>query len=634
MKEKGAVIFLPELEMSLDSLRLHLSNLYNLKIEQMEHKMQTGGTADSAMSNDPTIGGTMASSMQRGGMIMNIGDLVHITEEKSLMKGKSGYIVMRIGKDYIVKVLDNGNERSVLVRSQGLEKVNEMKRGGNTEDIYSYDTQDSDEEDLFENWEKLPPSVMKILDKYTDAEGYTDLDAMLSEMNEEGYTFEYGLDAVPYGLKKMAKGGGVNERIISSDDFVKNTHNWVHLEYTEKQVQSVLNSLRESDITVNDLKVYSDTPERQSKKVYSKVDELFEELMPGNWDSRLEDKDVKNILWASIMEASNNKYSEGGGINERFVSVANSKSGQVFSKTGSFKYALLDKLGRNLNKWSNNKSALEKEIDFLSKGSWEKDDLEIVETEIKNYYANGGGVKDYSKTIQEYKDLIEADMEKLKTATGSKADSIKESLVKNKKALRMLEMLAKKKMAKGGEVENVKRGDKIIVYGKIEGVITNVLKTKYGTMSYKWKSTEHPKNDQFRLYEFDYGKKWELAKTEMKTGGGVKATKKQAKKVGKVMHEWKAGKLHSGSKKGPIVKEQKQAIAIALSEAGLSKKETGGKMSGWKHNKSKKAVKRKTINLPAPTEMEVRYKNSGMNDLITRKVDWSKEPISSKLTRK
>ena len=38
-------------------------------------------------------------------------------------------------------------------------------------------------------------------------------------------------------------------------------------------------------------------------------------------------------------------------------------------------------------------------------------------------------------------------------------------------------------------------------------------------------------------------------------------------KVHRVMHEWKEGKLHSGSKKGPAVTDQKQAIAIAMSEA-------------------------------------------------------------------
>jgi len=38
-------------------------------------------------------------------------------------------------------------------------------------------------------------------------------------------------------------------------------------------------------------------------------------------------------------------------------------------------------------------------------------------------------------------------------------------------------------------------------------------------------------------------------------------------KVGKVMGEFKAGELHSGSKSGPIVKNPKQAIAIGMAEA-------------------------------------------------------------------
>ena len=46
------------------------------------------------------------------------------------------------------------------------------------------------------------------------------------------------------------------------------------------------------------------------------------------------------------------------------------------------------------------------------------------------------------------------------------------------------------------------------------------------------------------------------------------ATKKNPKtKEEKVMHEYKTGSLHSG-KKGPVVTSRKQAIAIALSEAG------------------------------------------------------------------
>lgn len=44
-----------------------------------------------------------------------------------------------------------------------------------------------------------------------------------------------------------------------------------------------------------------------------------------------------------------------------------------------------------------------------------------------------------------------------------------------------------------------------------------------------------------------------------------------AKKVGKVLGEFKAGTLHSG-KGGKVVKSRKQAIAIAMSEAKMAKR--------------------------------------------------------------
>lgn len=50
---------------------------------------------------------------------------------------------------------------------------------------------------------------------------------------------------------------------------------------------------------------------------------------------------------------------------------------------------------------------------------------------------------------------------------------------------------------------------------------------------------------------------------------------KGPKGVAQEMRKFKEGKLHTGSKSGPIVKDRKQAVAIAMSAAGMSKKPKG-----------------------------------------------------------
>ena len=50
-----------------------------------------------------------------------------------------------------------------------------------------------------------------------------------------------------------------------------------------------------------------------------------------------------------------------------------------------------------------------------------------------------------------------------------------------------------------------------------------------------------------------------------------KTTDKKQKKISKVMREYKSGKLKSGKSNKKVV-NKKQAIAIALSEAGVKKK--------------------------------------------------------------
>jgi len=52
----------------------------------------------------------------------------------------------------------------------------------------------------------------------------------------------------------------------------------------------------------------------------------------------------------------------------------------------------------------------------------------------------------------------------------------------------------------------------------------------------------------------------------------MKGKEQRKEKIAKVMKEFKEGKLHSGSKSGPEVKNPKQAVAIGYSEARKMKK--------------------------------------------------------------
>lgn len=57
---------------------------------------------------------------------------------------------------------------------------------------------------------------------------------------------------------------------------------------------------------------------------------------------------------------------------------------------------------------------------------------------------------------------------------------------------------------------------------------------------------------------------------KLKKNAPKKAKKSRMKSE---MKKFSENKLHSGSKKGPVVKSREQAIAIALSESGQSKKQ-------------------------------------------------------------
>jgi len=72
--------------------------------------------------------------------------------------------------------------------------------------------EDGGEIDLFEQYEKQPKELAEIVERYEERylDGdmdYQDTNRFLKEVNEIGYTFDYGLDNEPFGLKKMEDGG-------------------------------------------------------------------------------------------------------------------------------------------------------------------------------------------------------------------------------------------------------------------------------------------------------------------------------------------------------------------------------------------------------------------------------------------
>lgn len=63
------------------------------------------------------------------------------------------------------------------------------------------------EPDLFEDQTGLPDGIRQLVSDYSeiletgDIDGYQACHDFLKEAQELGYTFEYGLDGVPYGLR-------------------------------------------------------------------------------------------------------------------------------------------------------------------------------------------------------------------------------------------------------------------------------------------------------------------------------------------------------------------------------------------------------------------------------------------------
>lgn len=67
--------------------------------------------------------------------------------------------------------------------------------------LYEYEIE---ELDLFDYPESLPENVIKIIEKYIESDNtYDTCEKLVSELETEGYTCDYYLDAIPFNLREI-----------------------------------------------------------------------------------------------------------------------------------------------------------------------------------------------------------------------------------------------------------------------------------------------------------------------------------------------------------------------------------------------------------------------------------------------
>ena len=191
-------------------------------------------------------------------------------------------------------------------------KGKEVKYNMNGNEIYAKGGGIGTHIDLFEDYENMPPKIAKIFDKYSkDFEdgNYKGLSMALKEMQQFGYTFEYGLDGQAYGLRPIgvplnqlkgyegmeedyADGGGVGEfptkgELTNKDNFL--------LKYEKKG---------------GDYEFYIYKPETKKVSAYNQVEHI---CINSDFPYKMSYQQFINYLYAELY-LDGMKYAKGGEI--------------------------------------------------------------------------------------------------------------------------------------------------------------------------------------------------------------------------------------------------------------------------------------------------------------------------------
>ena len=162
-----------------------------------------------------------------------IGDIVQVGNQYARVVdvNERNITTSKLSKKEAMRILKNiknqqisdsvGKEASLMDIAQSV--MDDVNSGKATVKDGQVIMEDGGEIDLFEQYEKQPKELAEIVERYEQmyADGdmdYQDTNRFLKEVNEIGYTFDYGLDNEPFGLKKLEEGGKLDNVLYFNVD--------------------------------------------------------------------------------------------------------------------------------------------------------------------------------------------------------------------------------------------------------------------------------------------------------------------------------------------------------------------------------------------------------------------------------
>jgi hypothetical protein len=197
--------------------------------------------------------------------------------------------------------------------------------------------------DLFQNYDEQPEELAEIVNFYAqkfdeDDYDYEDSQNFLKAVEEIGYTFDYGLDNEPYGLRPIgteldeyAGGGGVG-----NDRYEGKTNKIIE---ELKKIQGGLDN-KPPNVYVKNGLIYVSAENGDNYADYDNylyIDEKLENFAD-KYDTYWDWEDAGSIVLTPLNDVD--EYSNGGAIaNQQFIADAHLRPAEMFGREGIPAYA-------------------------------------------------------------------------------------------------------------------------------------------------------------------------------------------------------------------------------------------------------------------------------------------------------